>query len=330
MTDYLSLLAERVVIFDGATGTNIQLRDLGPDDFGGPVLEGCNEFLVVTRPDVVQDIHRSFLDVGVDVVTTNSFGSFSVVLTEYGIAERAHELAKRSAELAREAAHGYTTPDRPRYVAGSIGPGTKFPTLGQIPFAALRDAYEEEADGLLEGGVDLLIIETSFDLLSAKAAMIGCRRAMRRLGREVPLQVQVTIELTGRMLPGTEIGAALCALEAMGPDVIGMNCATGPVEMYEPLRHLTTHTNLPVGAQPNAGLPTVVDGKMHYDLTADQLAEHLFTFATDLGVSVIGGCCGTTPEHLAAVVDRCSGIANRPREVVHEPGATSLYSFVPF
>ena len=330
MTDYLSLLHERVVIFDGATGTNIQLRELEADDFGGAALEGCNEFLVVTRPDVVSDIHRSFLDVGVDVVKTNSFGAFSVVLAEYGIADRAHELAKRAAELAHEIASSYATPDHPRFVAGSIGPGTKFPTLGQISFAKLRDSYEEEADGLLEGGADLLLIETSYDLLSAKAAIVGARRAMRRTGREVPLQIQVTIELTGRMLPGTEISAALCALEALGPDVIGLNCATGPTEMYEPLRHLTAHSRRPISAQPNAGLPTVRDGKMHYDLSPDELAEHLFTFASELGVSVIGGCCGTTPAHMDAVVKRCMGIEAKPREVVHEAGATSLYSFVPF
>jgi 5-methyltetrahydrofolate--homocysteine methyltransferase len=330
VTDYLSLLHERVVIFDGATGTNIQLRELEADDFGGAALEGCNEFLVVTRPDVVSDIHRSFLDVGVDVVKTNSFGAFSVVLAEYGIADRAHELAKRAAELAHEIASSYATPDHPRFVAGSIGPGTKFPTLGQISFAKLRDSYEEEADGLLEGGADLLLIETSYDLLSAKAAIVGARRAMRRTGREVPLQIQVTIELTGRMLPGTEISAALCALEALGPDVIGLNCATGPTEMYEPLRHLTAHSRRPISAQPNAGLPTVRDGKMHYDLSPDELAEHLFTFASELGVSVIGGCCGTTPAHMDAVVKRCMGIEAKPREVVHEAGATSLYSFVPF
>ncbi|HVB06907.1 MAG TPA: methionine synthase [Acidimicrobiales bacterium] len=330
MHDYLSLLGERVLIYDGATGTNLQLRELSADDFGGPSLEGCNEHLVLTRPDVVQDIHRSFLEVGVDAVKTNSFGAFSVVLADYGIADQAHTLARRSAELAREVADGYTTPDRPRFVAGAIGPGTKFPTLGQIPFAALRDAYQEEADGLLEGGVDLLLIETSFDLLSAKAAIIGARRAMRNVGREVPLQVQVTIELTGRMLPGTEIAAALCALEAMRPDVIGLNCATGPAEMYEPLRHLTAHSRIPISAQPNAGLPSVREGKMHYDLTPDELAEHLFTFAGELGVSVVGGCCGTTPAHMRAVVERCGGLASPSRPVVHEAGATSLYSFVPF
>jgi 5-methyltetrahydrofolate--homocysteine methyltransferase len=327
---YLDLLAERVTIFDGATGTNLQLRGLGPDDFGGPALEGCNELLVATRPDVVQDLHRSFLDVGVDVIETDSFGAFPVVLAEYGIAERAAELARRSAELAREVARGYSTPGHPRFVAGSIGPGTKFPSLGQITFADLRDAYLVEATALLEGGVDLLLVETAFDLLGAKAALAACRRAMVATGITVPLQVQVTIEVTGRMLPGTEIAAALCALEAMRPDVIGLNCATGPVEMYEPLRYLTAHSRRPVSVLPNAGLPSVVDGKMHYDLTPDDLAEHLHRFATELGVAAIGGCCGTTPAHLDAVVKRCSGLAAPRRAVEHEPGAASLYSFVPF
>ncbi len=330
MSGYLDLLAERVVIFDGATGTNLQLAGLGPDDFGGPALEGCNEMLVVTRPDVVRDLHRSFLDVGVDVIETDSFGAFPVVLAEYQIAERSAELARRAAELAREVAHGYSTPDHPRFVAGSMGPGTKFPSLGQITYAALRDAYEVEAAALLEGGVDLLNVETQFDLLGAKAALAASRRAMAATGITVPLQVQVTIELTGRMLPGTEIAAALCALEAMRPDVIGVNCATGPVEMYEPLRHLTGHSTTPVSALPNAGLPSVVEGRMHYDLTPDQLAEHLHRFATELGVSVIGGCCGTTPAHLDAVVRRCAGLPAVRRAVEHEAGAASLYSFVPF
>jgi 5-methyltetrahydrofolate--homocysteine methyltransferase len=327
---YLDLLAERVAIFDGATGTNLQLRGLGPDDFGGPTFEGCNELLVATRPDVVQDLHRSFLDVGVDVIETDSFGAFPVVLAEYGIAERSAELARRSAELAREVAHGYSTQDHPRFVAGSIGPGTKFPSLGQITFANLRDAYLVEATALLEGGVDLLLVETAFDLLGAKAALAACRRAMVATGITVPLQVQVTIEVTGRMLPGTEIAAALCALEAMRPDVIGLNCATGPVEMFEPLRYLTAHSRRPVSVLPNAGLPSVVDGKMHYDLTPDDLAEHLHRFATELGAAAIGGCCGTTPAHLDAVVKRCSGLVAPRRAVEHEPGAASLYSFVPF
>jgi 5-methyltetrahydrofolate--homocysteine methyltransferase len=327
---YLDLLSERVVIFDGATGTNLQSRELGPDDFGGPALEGCNEVLNATRPDVVKDLHRSFLDVGVDVIETNSFGAFPVVLAEYGIAERSAELARRSAELAREVASGYSTPDHPRFVAGAIGPGTKFPSLGQISFAQLRDAYAIEAVALLEGGVDLLLVETAFDPLGAKAAIVACRRAMTATGRTVPLQVQVTIEATGRMLPGTEIAAALCTLEAMRPDVIGLNCSTGPAEMSEPLRYLSAHCRRPLAVLPNAGLPSLVEGRMHYDLTPDELAEHLHRFAAELGVAVIGGCCGTTPAHLEAVVRRCSGMTPGRRHVAHEAGAASLYSFVPF
>ncbi|MGQ0519610.1 MAG: methionine synthase [Actinomycetota bacterium] len=322
---YLDAVRERVVIFDGATGTNIQLRDLGPDDFGGPALEGCNEILVATRPDVIADLHRSFLDVGVDVVETDTFGAFAPVLAEYGIAERARELNLRAARIAREVADGYDG-----WVAGSIGPGTKFPSLGQIPFVDLSRAYEEQAAALIEGGVDLIIIETVFDLLQAKAAMIASRRAMAAAGREVPLQVQVTMELTGRMLPGTEIGAALTALGALRPDVIGLNCATGPQEMGEHLRYLTQHTATPVSCIPNAGLPSVVDGRMHYDLTADQLAEHQARFVTELGVSVIGGCCGTTPDHLRAVVERCRDLTPARGGLQDDPGCASLYSHVPY
>lgn len=330
MSSYLDLIEERVVIFDGALGTNIQLLGLGPEDFGGAGFEGCNEILVATRPDLIQDLHSSFFEAGVDVIETDSFGSLSVVLAEYGISDRAYELSRTSAEIARDVADRYTTPERKRYVAGSIGPSTKAPSLGQIRFADLRDSYEEQARGLLDGGVDLLLIETCFDLLGAKAAMIACRRAMQASGREVPLQVQVTIELTGRMLPGTEIAAALCALDAMRPDVIGLNCATGPAEMYEPLRYLSEHARMPISTLPNAGLPSVVNGKMHYDLTPDELAEHLFTFVSELGISVIGGCCGTTPEHLAKVVERCGDLKPKTRTPLHEPGAASLYSFTPF
>ncbi|HEY3702650.1 MAG TPA: methionine synthase, partial [Acidimicrobiales bacterium] len=330
MISYLEAVAERVVVFDGATGTNLQLAGLGPDDFGGAQLEGCNEVLVSTRPDLVADVHRSFLEVGVDVIETDTFGAFPTVLTEYGIADRAHELNLTAARLAREVADGYARPDRPRWVAGSIGPGTRFPSLGQIRLAELRDAYEVQARALLEGGVDLFVIETVFDLLQAKAAMIACRRAMAAIGRQVPVQVQVTMELTGRMLPGTEIGAALCALDAMRPDVIGLNCATGPAEMGEHLRHLSHHARMPISCQPNAGLPSVVEGSMHYDLTPEQLVEFHRRFITDLGVSVVGGCCGTTPEHLRQVVDSCGGLTPARRSPEPEPGAASLYTNVPF
>src|SRR5438105_7642154 len=325
MHPYLEAARERVVVYDGATGTNLQARDLSADDFGGPALEGCNEVLADTRPDVVADLHRSFFEVGVDVVETDTFGAFSVGLAEYDIADRAHELNLEAARIAKEVAGGYGG-----WVAGSMGPGTKLPSLGQIRFADLRDAYEVQARGLLEGGVDLLLVETVYDLLQAKAAVVACRRAMAAVGREVPLQLQVTMETTGRMLMGTEIGAALTALEAMTPDVFGLNCATGPREMNEHLRHLSQHSRLPISCLPNAGLPSVVDGRTHYDLTPDELADFHSRFITDLGVSVVGGCCGTTPEHLSKVVERCRDLTPARREPVHEPGAASIYSAVPF
>ena len=327
---YLQALRERVVIFDGAMGTSLQLLGLEADDFGGPELEGCNEVLVDTRPDLISQVHRSFFEVGCDVVETNTFGSTSVVLAEYGLGGRARELTRRGAELACRVRDEFATPERPRWVAGSMGPGTKFPTLGQISYAEFRDAYEEQALGLLEGGVDLLLLETQFDLLSVKAAVSGARRAMVALGRIVPVQAQVTIELTGRMLPGTEIGAALTVLDALAVDVVGLNCATGPVEMSEALRHLSAASRVPIACIPNAGLPSVVDGQMHYDLTPEDLAGHLHRFVTEFGVSAVGGCCGTTPAHLAAVVDRCASAVLAARTPVHEPSAASIYTSVPF
>ncbi|HEX2850183.1 MAG TPA: methionine synthase [Acidimicrobiales bacterium] len=322
---YLEAARERVVIYDGATGTNLQVRELTMDDYGGAQFEGCPEMLCVTRPDVIADLHRSFLDVGVDVVETDTFGGSPITLAEYGIADRAHELNVKAAQIAKEVASGYGA-----WVAGSVGPGTKFPSLGQIRFAEVRDAYEVQCRGLLEGGVDLIIIETVFDLLQAKAAMVAARRAMAAAGREVPIQVQVTMELTGRMLPGTEIGAALTSLLAMRPDVIGMNCATGPKEMGEHLRHLSQYSPLPISVLPNAGLPSVVDGKMHYDLTPDELAAYHARFITELGVSIVGGCCGTSPDHLRAVVERCRDLTPGARAATPEPGCASIYSHVPY
>ncbi len=323
---YLDAASRGVLIYDGATGTNLQLANLTADDFGSSALEGCNEVLCLTRPDVIERLHRSFLDVGVDVIETNSFGSFSVVLAEYGLEDRAHELAVTSARIARRVADEYASPGSPRFVAGSIGPGTKFPTLGQITYDALSASYEELAYGLLEGGVDVLVVETMFDLLSGKAAIAACHRAMARHGRVVPIQAQVTIELTGRMLPGTEIGAAITALSPLGVDVLGINCATGPVEMYEPLRQLSESANVPISCLPNAGLPSVVDGHMHYDLTPEALAEHHAKFVGEYGISIVGGCCGTTPAHLAAVVEAVRDLAPAPRAPVLEPAVASIYS----
>ena len=327
---FLDLVNERVVVYDGATGTWLQGQNLSVDDFGGHDLEGCNEYLGITRPDVVKAMHAAYFEVGADVVETNTFGAFAVPLAEYDLAERSCEIARANALLAREVADDFSTPDRPRFVAGSIGPGTKFASLGQIRFAELRDAYETEAVGLLEGGVDLFIIETQFDLLGLKAAVIGCRRAMARLERSVPIQAQVTVELTGRMLPGTEIGAALAAIDPLRVDIIGINCATGPAEMSEHLRHLSQHSRIPISCLPNAGLPSVVDGHMHYDLTAPELLEYHRRFITELGVRVVGGCCGTTPEYIKLLADELPGLTPAERHPVHEPGATSIYSAVPF
>jgi 5-methyltetrahydrofolate--homocysteine methyltransferase len=324
VSSYLEAARESVVVYDGAAGTNLQLRHLGPDDFGGPSLEGCNEVLVETRPDVVADLHRSFVSVGCDVVETNSFGALPWVLAEYDLADRTRELATKAARIARDVAGDN------HWVAGSLGPGTKIASLGQITFSDQRDGYQEAALGLLTGGVDLFIIETVQDLLQAKAAIIGCRRAMGDAGRRVPIQVQVTIETTGRMLMGTEIGAALTTLDAMRPDVIGLNCATGPAEMSEHLRYLSQHARVPISVLPNAGLPSVVEGQMHYDLTPQELAEHHARFIADYGVTVVGGCCGTTPAHLAAVVEACKGLTPAHREVTHEPGIASIYTHVPY
>src|SRR6266550_1752873 len=331
MGSFLDTLRERVVVFDGATGTNLQMRALGADDFGGPALEGCNEILAVTRPGVIADLHRSFFEVGVDAVETDTFGAFPIVLAEYGIADRTYELNQAAARIAKEVASGYSSPDRPRWVVGSIGPGTKLPSLGQIDFVTLRENYEAQVAGLLAGGGEVILIETVYDLLQGKAAFVACRRAMAAEGRTVPIMLQVTVETTGRMLVGSEIGAALTALEAMQPDVIGMNCATGPSEMTEHLRHLSQHARTFLSCLPNAGLPSVVDGHTHYDLTPSELADAHERFVSEFGVNIVGGCCGTTPEHLRAVVERIGN--NRVpvvRQPEYEPGCSSIYSHVPF
>ena len=331
MPDLLSTLEERVVIFDGAFGTWVQDRDLSPDDFGGPQLEGCNEILALSRPDLIAQLHSEFFDVGVDAVETATFGAFGVVLAEYDIPDQTYAINEAAARIAKDVAAGYSTPDRPRWAIGSIGPGTKLPSLGHIPFADLRDSYEPMVEGLLAGGVDALLVETVQDLLQGKAAVVAAKRVMERVGRRVPLMVQVTVETTGRMLVGTEIGAALTALEALRPDVIGLNCATGPSEMTEHLRYLAQHARTNLSCLPNAGLPSIVEGRTHYDLTPDQLAEAHERFVSEFGINIVGGCCGTTPEHLRRVVETVgSDRSPTRREPEHEPGASSIYSHVPF
>ncbi len=330
MTAYLERVHSGLVVFDGGTGTAFQDADLTVDDFGGPAFEGCMEILNVTRPDVVESLHRSFFDVGVDVVETNTFGGFAVPLGEYEIEDRAYELSAAGAAIARGVADSYADRDgRRRFVAGSVGPGTRFATLGQITYRELRDAYEVQTAGLIDGGIDLVVIETQFDLLGAKAAMNGARRAMGHAGVDLPLQVQVTIELTGRMLAGTEIGAALTTLDAMRADVIGLNCATGPEEMYEPLRYLSERSRAPVSVIPNAGLPEIVDGEVRYDLSAGEFAAHMSRFVSEFGVGVIGGCCGTTPGHVAAAIEACRPLPVPPRSPIHEPSVASIYATTP-
>ena len=326
---FLDLVADRVVVYDGATGTWLQTQDLSLDDYGGEAMEGCTDILGVTRPDVIAALHSAYFEVGADVVETNTFGAFGVPLGEYDIAHRSHEIALANARIAREVADGFSTPDRKRFVAGSLGPGTKSPSLSQIRFAELRDHYQVAAEGLLEGGVDLFILETHFDLLAVKAAVIGVRRAMAKVGRQVPIQCQVTMELTGRMLVGTEISAALASIDPLGVDIIGLNCATGPTEMSEHIRHLSQHSRVPISVLPNAGLPSVVDGKMHYDLTPEQMETHQRRFVEELGVQVIGGCCGTTPEFIKRLADMAPTLTPATRTIEHEPSVASIYSAVP-
>jgi 5-methyltetrahydrofolate--homocysteine methyltransferase len=327
-SDLLRALSERVIVADGAMGTMLQAQDPSLDDFEG--YEGCNEILNVTRPDIVAAVHAAYFDAGVDCVETNTFGANLANLGEYDIAHRIRDLAEAGARVAREVADGYSSPDRPRWVLGSVGPGTKLPTLGHASFVDLRDAYQEQVEGLLAGGVDAVLIETAQDLLQAKAALIGARRAMAHAGRQVGLFAQVTVETTGTMLLGTEIGAALTALEPLGIDVIGLNCATGPAEMGEHLRHLSRYARVGLSAMPNAGLPELTPQGAHYPLTPAELAAAHDHFTADFGLALVGGCCGTTPEHLRAVVERVGGRAVEPRTAIVEAGAASLYQSVPF
>ena len=316
------------MVADGAMGTMLQASDATVDDFES--YEGCNEILNVTRPDIVTAVHEAYLDAGADCVTTNSFGANLGNLGEYGIAERIAELSEASARLARAAADRWATPDRPRWVLGSMGPGTKLPTLGHTTFRELRDTYQVNAEGLLRGGADALIIETCQDLLQAKAAIVGARRAAAELAPDALIIAQVTIETTGTMLLGTEIGAALTALEPLGIDMLGLNCATGPGEMSEHLRYLAAHARIPISCEPNAGLPVLTSDGASYPLTPAQLADAHDRFTREFGLSLVGGCCGTTPEHIAVLADR---VADRPvagRRPRREPGVASLYQHVPF
>ncbi|MFF2962861.1 methionine synthase [Streptomyces sp. NPDC057963] len=322
-------LATRVVVADGAMGTMLQAQDPSLEDFQN--LEGCNEILNVTRPDIVRSVHQEYFAVGVDCVETNTFGANLAALGEYDIAERVFELSESGARIAREVADEFTaSTGQQRWVLGSMGPGTKLPTLGHAPYTKLRDAYQQNAEGMIAGGADALLVETTQDLLQTKASVIGARRALEATGANLPVICSVTVETTGTMLLGSEIGAALTALEPLGIDLIGLNCATGPAEMSEHLRYLARHSRIPLSCMPNAGLPVLGRDGAHYPLSPAELADAQETFVREYGLSLVGGCCGTTPEHLRQVVERVRGAAVTTRTPHPEPGAASLYQTVPF
>ena len=348
----LDAVRHRVVIADGAMGTMLQRYDLSIEgDFQG--LEGCNEILNVSRPDVVAGIHDAYLEVGVDAVETNTFGANWSNLGDYGIDDRIQELARLGARIARERVEAAEAVDgRTRWVLGSMGPGTKLPSLGHTSYDNLKQTFALQAVGLIEGGADAFLVETSQDLLQTKAAINGCKAAIVQTGVRLPIFVEVTVETTGTMLMGSEIGAALTALEPLGVDAIGLNCATGPAEMSEHLRHLSKHATVPIACMPNAGLPVLGANGAHYPLSPAELATAHDQFVREFGLGLVGGCCGTTPEHLAAVVERlrpltiaeagepdaetgaaASGGAAariRDRAIEVDPGVASLYQHVPF
>lgn len=327
----LESLSERVLVYDGAMGTQIQAANLSNEAFtlntnptyapqvniaaerlGGKPLDGCNEILVFTRPDVIEKIHSVYFEAGSDLVETNTFGSTSIVLAEYGIEDLVYETSLAAAQIARRAADKYSTTSKPRFVVGAIGPGTKLVSLGQTTWQELEDTYSKSFRGLLEGGADALLLETLQDLLMVKATIVGAERAMAEVGRQVPLFVQVTMEQTGTMLLGSELGAALNMIEAF-PSVkaFGLNCATGPQEMAPHVRFLGQNSTRPLCIQPNAGLPIMEAGRACYKLTPEQLAEFHLRFVSEHGVALTGGCCGTTPAHIKAVADAVSGMPHR-------------------
>ncbi len=320
-------MSTRAVIADGAMGTMLQAANPTLEDFQQH--EGCNEILNVTRPDIVRSVHEAYLSVGVDAIETNTFGANWANLAEYGIEDRIYELAKAGGEIARQSADAFSTPDHPRFVLGSLGPGTKLPTLGHTTYEKLREAYATASQGLVDAGCDALLIETTQDLLQAKAAVNGARDVIAQCERDVVLIAQVTVETTGTMLLGSEIGAALTALENLDIDLIGLNCATGPAEMSEHLRYLSKNSQVAISVMPNAGLPVLGPNGATYPLGPEELADALSGFANDYGLSMIGGCCGTTPEHLGAVVNRMKGRAVVQRTIKPEPSVSSLYQAVP-
>ncbi|WP_026731637.1 methionine synthase [Fischerella sp. PCC 9605] len=319
-----------VIVFDGAMGTNLQLQNLTAEDFGGPEYEGCNEYLVHTKPEAVAKVHRDFLAAGADVIETDTFGGTSIVLAEYDLADQAYYLNKTAAELAKRVAAEFSTPDKPRFVAGSMGPTTKLPTLGHIDFDTMKDAFAQQAEALWDGGVDLFIVETCQDVLQIKAALNGIEEVFAKKGDRRPLMVSVTMETMGTMLVGTEINAVLTILEPYPIDILGLNCATGPDLMKPHIKYLSEHSPFVVSCIPNAGLPENVGGQAHYRLTPMELRMSLMHFVEDLGVQVIGGCCGTRPEHIQQLAEITKELKPKIRQPQLEPAAASIYSIQPY
>src|SRR5580704_4733282 len=319
VSEYLRLLGERVLIFDGAMGTQLMALDLSADDFGGLRYRGCNEALVLTRPDVVRAIHEAYLAAGADVVETDSFTASRLKLDEYGLGERTQEVNFQAAAIARKACDAISTPQHPRFVAGSMGPtgmliSSSDPSLSNITYRQLRDVYGEQARALVEGGADLLLLETMQDLLELKAAIAGIRREFARGVRRVPIQAQPTLITEGRMLLGTDIRAICATLGALDVDVVGLNCSTGPAQMRDSIRYLCENARCFVSVVPNAGLPLMgPQGETIYPEGPEELAGELAAFVRDFGVNVVGGCCGTTPQHIAALRDAVASVERKAR-----------------
>jgi 5-methyltetrahydrofolate--homocysteine methyltransferase len=327
---FLELLKEKVVVFDGAMGSNLQSQNLSIEDWGGANFENCSENLLYTKPDAIAQVHLGFLEAGVDVIETNSFGGGEVVLAEFGIADKAYDVNLKAAQLAKKLANDYSTANFPRFVAGSMGPGTKLPTLGHISYENLKKSYDEQVRGLYDGGVDLFIVETCQDILQTKAALRSIFEFFEKQKIKLPVIAQVTIETFGTMLNGTEISAALVALEPFPIDVIGMNCGTGPDQMTENVKYLCENSPFPVSVLPNAGMPEVKDGQQFYTETPEDFSKKVEHFAKDFGANVVGGCCGTSFEHLRQTVEKMRGVSPKIRDVKFTPSASSIYFAQPY
>ena len=337
-----------VLVFDGAMGTNIQSQDLSLEDFGGEEYEGCNEYLIHTKPDAIAKVHEDFLAAGADVIETDSFGSSPLVLAEYGLQDMAYDLSKRSAELARTCADKFSTPEKPRFVAGSIGPGTKLPTLGHVTYDELKESFTVQAEGLFDGGVDLFLVETCQDVLQIKAALNAIEAVFAKKGERRALMVSVTMEVQGTMLVGTDISGVLSILEPFPIDILGLNCATGPDRMADHIKYLTENAPFVVSCIPNAGLPENIGGHAHYKLTPMEMRMALHKFIEDMGVQVIGGCCGTRPSHIKALAELAAEMTPKARSIRpsllaggdaanavrpamnYVPSAASIYSSQPY